>query len=167
MEGLVTDKDKFLGKVERANPNVIILGYRHEIQFGDFHDFPNKYFYNAPNPNTIPWVLEKKGFIGEFLDCYNVTTLTISKPTKGIYKLENCILLCHGLATEYGMVKTLMEDFLDKKNLANKEQTRVMILTGGHGSLEDKQGNLLPVGGISCFTQKELLYYKFYSSICS
>ena len=101
--------------------------------------------------------------MSEILDCCNPNLLTIS--TKDMYQLENCLLFCTVTATEPGLIKTL-DELLDEGKIKNDKSCRLLVISGGHGSPDDDQKKLTTAGGISCFTQMDMIVFRFYSSMC-
>eukprot|EP00092_Neocalanus_flemingeri_P103573 GFUD01132566.1.p1 GENE.GFUD01132566.1~~GFUD01132566.1.p1 ORF type:complete len:316 (+),score=96.21 GFUD01132566.1:70-948(+) len=164
LEGIVkeSDQDKLMERVKKTDPTLIILAYNHGLQFGPCPSFPTKGFYEEPPLNSVPWLLKKKGMVYKILRS-SPTTLTIS--TQNVYQLENCLLSCTVPATGSGLIREL-EEVLKENKIENKEDTRVMILSGGHGDNKDEKNNMTPVGGLSCFSDLSMLVYKFYEDDC-
>eukprot|EP00092_Neocalanus_flemingeri_P056652 GFUD01067182.1.p1 GENE.GFUD01067182.1~~GFUD01067182.1.p1 ORF type:complete len:402 (-),score=121.44 GFUD01067182.1:172-1197(-) len=179
LKGIVkeSDQDKLMETVKKTDPSLILLAYNHGVDFGNMPQFPMTDFYKEPPLNSVPWLLKQKGMVGEILKS-SKTLLTISTTPaisttltqddyepKNIWKLESCILSCTGTATGNGLIREL-EEVLKENKIENKEDTRVMILSGGHGDNKDEKNNMTPVGGLSCFSDLSMLEYKFYEDDC-
>eukprot|EP00092_Neocalanus_flemingeri_P056655 GFUD01067185.1.p1 GENE.GFUD01067185.1~~GFUD01067185.1.p1 ORF type:complete len:381 (-),score=124.12 GFUD01067185.1:121-1263(-) len=179
LEGIVkeSDQDKLMERVKKTDPTLILLAYNHGVQFGSMPQFPMTEFCEEPPLNSVPWLLKQKGMVGEILKS-SKTLLTISTTPaisttltqddyepKNIWKLESCLLSCTVTATGNGLIREL-EEVLKENKIENKEDTRVMILSGGHGDNKDEKNNMTAVEGVSWFKQLYMLEYKFYEYDC-
>eukprot|EP00092_Neocalanus_flemingeri_P025882 GFUD01028049.1.p1 GENE.GFUD01028049.1~~GFUD01028049.1.p1 ORF type:complete len:376 (+),score=111.21 GFUD01028049.1:124-1251(+) len=179
LEGIVkeSDQDKLMERVKKTDPTLILLAYNHGVQFGSMPQFPSTDFYKEPPLNSVPWLLKQKGMIGEILKS-SKTLLTIStnpaisttltqddSEPMNIWKLESCLLYGTVSPTGNGIFREL-EKVLKENKIENKEDTRVMILSGGHGDNKDEKNNMTAVEGVSWFKQLYMLEYTFYESDC-
>eukprot|EP00092_Neocalanus_flemingeri_P049933 GFUD01057548.1.p1 GENE.GFUD01057548.1~~GFUD01057548.1.p1 ORF type:complete len:112 (+),score=22.70 GFUD01057548.1:37-336(+) len=80
LEGIVkeSDQDKFMERVKKTKPTLIIMAYHHGVQLGYMPIFPlNAVAVEVP-PNSVPWLLKQKGMIKGILNSKsNENLLTI------------------------------------------------------------------------------------------
>ena len=155
-----SDQDTFVHKMMKSNPTAIIMAYEHHVGYGD--NLPNAHYYKFPPANSLPWVLKIKKIMESVLNCCNENTLTISISYLDKYRLEQKIVLtCRGPATEEG-TNTFIDDVVDKNQIPNLASSKILLLSGTHGSQENKEGKIRPVGGFSGFSKMGKLDYQFY-----
>ena len=145
-DGMLIDQDKFIEEVRKLSPTVILMTNTHGIAFSDYSIFPCTEAYSAIKQHSVPAVLKQSEIFGIFVDCWNSRLLCIS--TQDVYTLENCLLQCTVPATEHGTIRMLKE-ISEAGKIKNNKQTRVMIITGGHGTQKNEEEIVTPVGGIS------------------
>ena len=142
MEESKDSRKAFLERVEKHNPSVLIIASEHyPATLPVLRDFYGKSFIREK-----PLVDSSDFFIVE---------------TRNRWQLESCILTCTTVAVKVG---PKMKQMKREGQMNNDDDT--VLVTGGHGTSEDKEGKKTSHGGLSGFTQVNMLDNSLYEKDC-
>lgn len=160
-DGIVIDLGEFEKRVKSVwkewKPTIVVMSYNHGVSQEDLEKETMPDFLEE----TVPQVLNRDGKIDWLYG--NINYLLFK--TCDVYYLEECLLFSTTVTTGTGIVEELA-DLAKEGVIQNDEKTRLVIISGGHGS-NTYQGGPSPTGGKSCYSCVIDLEYKNYEEDCA
>ena len=179
LDGKVEERKKvaFLQEFLDKEPTLIVFSYKHGAEYLEgWEDLKNqrknkvcdllRWSEKKTIPNkTIPDILYDNLKSAEVLHKALIPNDYLIIEPHDIYYLEGSLLFSLVPATTGGLAKKV-RDLLKKKQIERSEEnTRLLIVAGGHGS-PMRNDRPTPVNGLSAFSCKSSLDYSFYKEMC-